>query len=235
MKYNFADFNIEVSSRWDYILNRAKDYETDFNIPHLKIAITDADLLKEASLSPQQFSSSYYEFIAVMRKLAEWLPQNDAFLLHSATFDVDGVGVAFAAHSGTGKTTHMRLWKEYLGDRMTVINGDKPMIRFFDSSPYPTAYGTPWNGKENFGCNGKTELRHICFIERSEKNYAEKAEKQEIINKIFNQVFIPRHNPQIAMKALELIDRLLSVCELWTIHCNMDSDAGEIIYKQIFK
>ena len=68
------------------------------------------------------------------RAFAEQLPHYNAFVLHSATFDVSGVGVAFAAHSGTGKTTHMMLWQKLLGERMTIVNGDKPIVRFFDES-----------------------------------------------------------------------------------------------------
>lgn len=175
------------------------------------------------------------EFTDLYRQIAEWLPNNGAFVLHSATFDVDGVGVAFAAHSGTGKTTHMNLWQQLLGDRMTIVNGDKPIVRFFDDEPEtPYAYGTPWNGKEHLGCNMRTPLKHICFIERSETNYVEKMEKSDVIDRIFNQVYMPK-DPVAVMNTMQLIDRLLSCCNLWTIHCNMDPAAADVAYNTIFK
>ena len=190
----------------------------------------------ESLIKNSEENSQYYdlEITDLSRQLAEWLPNNGAFVLHSACFDVDGVGVAFAAHSGTGKTTHMNLWQELLGDRMTIVNGDKPIVRFFEDEPEtPYAYGTPWNGKERLGCNMRTPLKHICFIERSETNYVEKMEKSDVIDRIFNQVYMPK-DPIAVMNTMQLIDRLLSCCNLWTIHCNMDPTAAEVAYKTIF-
>lgn len=179
------------------------------------------------------FSKADLQFTAMHRQISEILPLHNAFVLHSATFDVDGVGVAFAAHSGTGKTTHMNLWQQLLGDKMTIVNGDKPIVRFFDEEPEtPYAYGTPWNGKERLGCNMRTPLRHICFIERSKTNYVEKVQKQNVINNIFNQVYMPK-DPMAVMNTMKLIDRLLSCTNLWIIHCNMEPEAAEVAYNTI--
>lgn len=198
----------------------------------ISFSITEAEIIAEEN--DGIFPKSYLEFIALCRKIAEWLPQNGAFLLHSACFEVNGSGVAFAAHSGTGKTTHMLLWQRLLGEKMTVVNGDKPIIRYFESEPQvPYAYGTPWNGKERLGCNMRTPLRHICFIERSDKNYCEPITKSEAINPILNQVYMPK-NPVAMSQTLALTDRLLSDCRLWKIHCNMEPEAAEVSYKTIF-
>ena len=199
------------------------------------IMIDDLDVKNEMVLAEIKYyeSNPLLHSTAIQRKLAEWLPLHNAFVLHSATFDVDGVGVAFAAHSGTGKTTHMNLWQQLLGDRMVVVNGDKPIVRFFDEEPNtPYAYGTPWNGKEHLGCNMRTPLKHICFIERSETNYVEKVQKQDVINRIFNQVYMPK-DPVAVANTMTLIDRLLSCTDLWIIHCNMEPSAAEVAYNTI--
>ena len=96
------------------------------------------------------------------------MPDFDAFLLHAAVIEVDGLAYAFAAPSGTGKTTHIALWKKFFGDRANIINGDKPIIRFENGTPY--IYGTPWCGKEGYNINTKAPLAALCFIERSPEN-----------------------------------------------------------------
>ena len=117
---------------------------------------------------------------------------------------------------------------------MTVVNGDKPIIRFFDNEPdVPYAYGTPWNGKERLGCNMRTRLKHICFIERSEKNFCESIDKNAAVNLILNQVYIPKDSVAMA-KTLELVDKILSCCQLWKIKCNVSPDSAEISFKTIF-
>ena len=234
MNFKLADFNINFKTKYVDIQNKCGEYFTSNENDVMQFECNENDIEYEKSISEGNFSNSYIEYIALFRKLAEWLPNNGAFVLHSACFDVDGVGVAFAAHSGTGKTTHMRLWQEYLGDRMVVVNGDKPIVRFFEDEPEtPYAYGTPWNGKERLGCNMRTPLKHICFIERSETNYVEPMKKSDVIDRIFNQVYMPK-DPIAVMNTMQLIDRLLSCCKLWTIHCNMEPSAAETAYKTIF-
>lgn len=197
----------------------------------ITIHITEYDL--KAEVGGEKYRNRSID-LAIQRKIAEWLPLQDAFLLHSACFDVNGSGVAFSAHSGTGKTTHMLLWQKLLGDKMTVVNGDKPIVRFFDDEPEtPYAYGTPWCGKENLGCNMRTPLKHICFIERAEQNSCEPMEKGDAVNLIFDQVYMPK-NPAAMAQTLQLIDRLLSCCTLWKIKCNMEPQAAEVSFGAIF-
>ena len=233
MKYIFADFKCEIDPKYDYFKRKARDYEAEFSVPDFTFSASEEDLKYEQSVADGIYKEPLLEFSALLRKLGEAIPLKDAFIMHSAVFDVEGMGVALCAHSGVGKTTHLTRWKSFLGDRMTVVNGDKPIIRFMDG--VPVAYGTPWNGKENLGENTKTPIKHICFIERSSTNFAEKIGKNDGMTRIFNQVYMPRTNPPATAKTLELVDRLLETCELWIIHCNMDRDAGEIAYNNIFK
>ena len=231
--YKIADFIIDYKN----IYNTCSDWLSEYIVPDGKadftFLITSADI--EAEESPDiKASKQELQFVAMHRKLGDVLSLNGAFVFHSVAIDVGGVGVAFAAHSGTGKSTHMMRWQSFLGDKMTVVNGDKPIVRFFEDEPEtPYIYGTPWMGKENLGCNMRTQLKHICFIERSDTNFTEKAPKEQVIDRILNQVYMPK-DPTAAMNTIGLIDRLLSNCELWIIHCNMDMDAGEKAYKTIF-
>lgn len=235
MNFKIADFNISISSNTIYKYNKLSKYTSVFEKADIEINYDENDIKREKSISTIKNAEIWnYKYGMIYRKLAELLPFHSTFVLHSATFDVDGVGVAFAAHSGTGKTTHMNLWQQLLGEKMIVVNGDKPIVRFFEDEPnIPYAYGTPWNGKEGLGCNMRTPLKHICFIERSETNYVEKMNKSDAINRIFNQIYMPK-DPVAVMKTMELINRLLSCCELWIIHCNMESEAAEVAYNTIF-
>ena len=273
MNYLLADIIIGVyKNYYKTFPMMAKDFETEYPNHDLYVEVSESDVDKEYVPELANHPRGYFHSIAIFRHLAEKLPYFDAFLLHSACFDVDGVGVAFAAHSGTGKTTHMLLWKELLGDRMTIVNGDKPIVRFFDDaadletknpvgnlvgddahivpqdhrqingimdekSTYnqPFAYGTPWNGKEHLGCNMRTPLRHICFIERAAENSCEPmTDRSDAVNRIFNQVYMPK-DPMAAAKTIGLIDRLMKSCSLWIIKCNMEPSAAEVAYRTIFE
>lgn len=229
-----ADFNIEFECEHDAVERLCADYVTAEERRDLVLRVTSEDIALERKLADAEYSERYLEMIAAYRRLAEWLPYNDAFVLHSAVFDVDGTGVAFAAHSGTGKTTHLLLWQRLLGDRLTVVNGDKPIVRFFPDAPdTPIAFGTPWNGKEHLGENTRTPLKHICFIERAADNSAVPMQRDEAINLIFNQVYMPK-NPAAVLNTMRLIDRLISSCKLWKISCNMQPAAADTAFSAIF-
>ena len=237
MKYKIAGFSLEISPHeYESLYRIMHDYKSSETREDIHIDIQLNDIENEMKISETKYDApnAVLHSAAIQRKFSEWLPLNNAFMMHAATFEVNGVGVAFAAYSGTGKTTHMRLWQQLLGDKMVVVNGDKPIVRFFDEEPNtPYAYGTPWNGKERLGCNMRTPLKHICFIERSKTNFVEKMNKADAVNLIFNQVYMPK-DPIAVMNTMQLIDRLLSCCNLWKIHCNMEPQAAEIAYETIF-
>ena len=232
MIYSFADFKIEYEGLYEQMRKLCLDYEAE-GTPDFTLKLTEADIEAEKQLADGVYSNGYIETIAFYRKLADWLPQNNAFVLHSALFDVDGTGIAFAAHSGTGKTTHMRLWKKLLGERLTVVNGDKPIVRFFEGESTAYGYGTPWCGKERMGTNTKTQVKHICFIERAEENSCAPMEPSEAVDFIFNQVYMPK-DPMSTLATMQLINRLINSCSLWKIRCNMDITAAETAYNKIF-
>lgn len=65
--------------------------------------------------------------------------------MHGAVVAWKDQGYLFTAPSGTGKSTHLALWKKYLGDQAEVINGDKPFLKVMEDEVW--VYGTPWAGK----------------------------------------------------------------------------------------
>ena len=233
MKCRFADINYDISNIYEGVAKRCEEYSIPNDaVCDEKIAITKEDI--DSEKNDCGYSPQYLEFIALCRKISDKLPLRNAFLMHSAVFEVKGAGIALAAASGTGKTTHMMLWQKLLGERLTIVNGDKPFVRFFENEPEtPYAYGSPWNGKEGLSCNKRVPLRHICFIERAEENSCEPIGADEALNLIFNQLYIPKE-PSAAASALSLTDRLITSCKLWRIRCNMDISAAQTAYNAIF-
>lgn len=54
----------------------------------------------------------------------------EAIAIHSSTIECEGRAVLFLGESGTGKSTHTRLWQEHIpGARL--LNDDSPIIRMY--------------------------------------------------------------------------------------------------------
>lgn len=201
--------------------------------PQISLAITEEDIDYETQHVNGNCTRLNSILVAYLRKLVECFVNFDILLLHASLIDVCGVGVAFLAPSGTGKTTHTLLWKKLLGEKVTVINGDKPFVRFLENQKFPIGYGTPWKGKERLGNTSKVTIKHLCFIERAETNSCEKIDAKCITQLLFKQLHIPKNSAQSISKGLKFTNKFLSSVTVWKIKCNMDIEAAEVAYNTI--
>ena len=160
-KYKMADKVIEVTSIYEKVHRYCKDYESgeaaDFSVSTTQADI-DFETQRELKCAehdgrpPLNSPDDYREELAVYRKIAEKMPEYDTFLFHGSCVAVDGAAYCFTAKSGTGKSTHTRLWREMPGERAVMINDDKPLIRIRDGQA--TVFGTPWDGKHHLSTSG---------------------------------------------------------------------------------
>ena len=67
-----------------------------------------------------------------------------AVAIHTSTIVYRDKAVLFLGESGTGKSTHTRLWREHI-EGAVLLNDDSPIVRIHDGKPY--VYGSPWSGK----------------------------------------------------------------------------------------
>ena len=140
----------------------------------------------------------------------------------------DGMAYAFAAPSGTGKTTHTRLWLQQFGSRAQVINGDKPVYRFLDQRLY--ACGTPWQGKEQMGNNLICPVQAICFLEQSPNNEIRPLQPAEINSRIFRQILIPKEEQDFD-RFWPLLERLVTSVNFYLLKCNREPEAAQLAYQ----
>ena len=184
----------------------------------------DSEMARDAASGG--FSRAYYEQLALYRKICAELLGRGAFLMHCAVIEYAGKGYAFAAPSGTGKTTHIRLWRELLGEQVTIVNGDKPILRVTEGKIY--AYGTPWCGKEGYNVNTRVPLHALCFLERAEENRIVSLSDTEAMPRLFSQIMIA-DSTDLA-RQLELVDALVTKVPMYKLGCNMDIEAASVAY-----
>lgn len=236
-KYKIADKTVEVNSIYDEVHEYCSDYLTDEPADY-SVTTTQADIDFEREKSARedeiegipvrQFSDSYLEELAVYRKIAEQMITYDTILFHGSVVAVDGVGYLFTAKSGTGKSTHTRLWREYFGDKAVMVNDDKPLLKITDSGVI--AYGTPYNGKHRLGANISVPLKAICILTRTADNHIEPISFEQAYKMLLQQVYRPADSI-LMMKTLDLIDRLADGVKLYRLGCNMDISAAKVSYE----
>ena len=238
--YRIADTIISITSLYNEVHWLCTDYRSGIEdgLPvDIDVVTAKEDIDYERIMSARQdeangipvrhFSDAYLETLAVYRRIAEAMPCRDTVLLHGSAVAVDGEGYIFMAKSGTGKSTHTRLWRELLGDRAVMVNDDKPLIRVKDSGA--VVYGTPWDGKHRLSNNMSVPLRAVCILERSEYNTIRQINARDVYPMLLQQIYRPGDAAAMAM-TLTLVDRLAASVSLWRLGCNTDIEAAEVAY-----
>ena len=194
------------------------------------IAFEQADLLEEAhrdGFRPRVFTDPFLERAAIQRSFAEFLFDFDTLLFHGSAIAVDAEGYVFTAHSGTGKSTHTRLWREVFGSRAVMVNDDKAFLRITDDCVL--SYGSPWSGKHGLDTNTCLPLKGICFLRRGLENMISRADPEACIGEMIHQCLIPE-DPQAEAKAYGLVNRLAEQVTLWEMECTKDPAAALMAY-----
>ena len=210
--------------------------------PQIRVTVTSADLERERNMVRQQealeelphqvYPLPELELLALHRNIAESLFDFDTLMFHGSCVAVDGSGYLFTAKSGTGKSTHTRLWRQLLGDRAMMINDDKPMLRM--TGEQVLAYGTPWNGKHRLSTNTYVPLRAICLLERGEENSIQPISVREVLVELLQQSNRPQ-NPGLMPKYMELLDRLARDVRFYRLRCNMEPEAARVSFDTMSK
>ena len=235
--YKFADKIIEIQSIHNQVHHYCKDYTCE-GTPDFSVEISQSDIEFERKKSESEFafegkkmpnfSNAELETTAVYRKIAEIMPSFDTIVFHGSVIAVDGEAFLFTAKSGTGKSTHTRLWRELFGDRTVMVNDDKPLLKITENSVI--AYGSPYNGKHHLGCNMSAPLKGICILKRGQENTISQISKAQAYPMLMQQVHRPKDGMQLA-KVLKLIDRLSQNTSLFELHCNMEPEAAKVAYE----
>ena len=205
MLLEIAGLVIDVKNKYKYFEALSKEYITSDKTPDFTVEVPDSVLKKAISDNPE-YSDDYIEALQIYRIICKKMLKYDAMLMHCAAISVDNEAYLFTAVSGTGKTTHISLWKKKFKEKCIVVNGDKPILRLIDGKFY--ACGTPWRGKENYGENIMVPVKAICILERGEENSIKKIAPYDAISTVITQTL--RTNDMDEMdKMLSLTDKLL--------------------------
>lgn len=181
-------------------------------------------------IPPRKLSDEYLAFIAIQRRLAEILFDYETLVFHGSVVAVDGEAYLFTAKSGTGKSTHTRLWRELFGERAIMVNDDKPFLRITEEGVL--AYGSPWNGKHGLGTNTCLPLRAICILERGEENAIREIPANDALFMLLQQSNRPMDKSKMPAY-LELLDKLSRSVKFYRMSCNMDPEAAIMSYEEM--
>ena len=225
-----AGIRIRIENRYPFIERQCRGFVVEGEDYAFSVSVTNDEIHEEQKHG--EFSDGYCESICMYRHICEILPSYNVFLMHSSVVEVDGYAYAFTAKSGVGKSTHTALWLKNVPNAR-VLNGDKPLYRLEEDGSL-TAFGTPWNGKENWGENISAPLAAICFIERGVENSICRADEDDVVNRLMHQLYL-RGSRQSVTQQLILMDALVRAVPYYVLHCNISDEAALLAWNMMKK
>ena len=231
-----AGISVEVHALFDSSKDYCREYLCE-NVPDMTVTITQEDLACEREKSAyadraegipvRNPPAAYLEPTAIQRKIAEKFFTYDTLLFHGSAVAVDGMAYLFTAKSGTGKSTHTRLWRELFGKGAVMVNDDKPFLRIAEDGVL--VCGSPWNGKHRLDSNVCVPLKAVCILERGEENRIKQISAKEALPMLLQQSNRPL-DAKLLPKYMELLNELAERVEFYHLQCNMEPEAAKISF-----
>lgn len=194
-----ADLVTEIPEAGD-LVSRSRDYI--YNGKKGADIVIRTDLFRPDAW--QGLSGDDYIYMESGSRFYFELLKYDGMMLHASAVELDDKAYLFSAPSGTGKSTHTRLWQKVFGSGAIVFNDDKPALRRLDGTWY--AYGTPWCGKDGINQNRKGPLAGICFLKQGSENRIRRLGAAEAVQNLVWQT-------KRRFKLMESLDRMLPLVD----------------------
>ena len=216
-----------LHSEREFTADFCRDYLTD-DAPLFEVETTKEAVEKETHDADEPTTYEYAEALCLYREIAERLPLYDRAVFHGAAIEYGGKAYLFTAPSGTGKTTHISLWRKYLGRDVKIINGDKPILRKTEDGI--TVWGTPFAGKEGWQRNVSASLAGICFLAQGKDNTVTKCGGGLFI-RLLEQTFRP-YGKEAMQHTASLVQALCGL-PCYELSCDISESAVKASFEAL--
>lgn len=159
--------------------------------------------------------------------------QHQLILIHASVIAHRGKqGVAFLGKSGTGKSTHSRLWLQHVPET-ELLNDDNPAIRIEDNGKV-FIYGTPWSGKTPCYKNRKVELKAFVRLEQAPYNKFTKQENMHSLIAVLPSCTAIRWNKTLFQAMTDTLSQIVGKVTVGQLECLPDAQAAYVSSTAVF-
>lgn len=207
---------------WEFV--RIKE-----NLVLLQIEVDDNwENLKILEDNTQTYGNVAFEYLA---HIMPGLCLKKFFLtFHGVLLEYQGAGIIISAPSGTGKTTHARLWRDY--KNALIINGDRATCG--KEGNIWQGWGLPWSGTSGEQINRMVKIKAMVVLERSLQNEAHLVDKKDTLRYVLPHLQFPTWDSELVGMGLDLLNDFLLQIPVIRLCCRADTEAVDVL-EQVLK
>ena len=152
-------------------------------------------------------------------------------LFHSSTVVWQDKAYMFLGKSGTGKSTHTKLWLKYI-EGTHLLNDDNPVVRIAKDGT-PMVCGSPWSGKTPCYKNEVYPIGGIVKLDQYPENRIKTLSVLEAYAIIKSSVSSKRWEQTIADGLHNTTEAIIKRCKVYHLDCLPDEAAAKLCWENI--
>ncbi|MGM9774401.1 MAG: hypothetical protein ACI3Y2_04290 [Candidatus Egerieousia sp.] len=168
---------------------------------------------------------------ALMMMFAYAGAQKGVLLQHASVIKRNGKGFLFLGKSGTGKSTHSRLWLNNI-DGCELLNDDNPALRENEAG-IPYVFGTPWSGKTPCYKNDKAVIGGFVKLSQAPVNKIKKLGTIQSYAAIIPTLSNLRWERSTSDNLNATVNSLISKVPTYALDCLPDADAARVSFEAL--
>ena len=138
-------------------------------------------------------------------------------------------GYLFLGHSGTGKSTHARMWLQAFPDAW-LLNDDNPILRVMDNGEV-RVYGSPWSGKTPCYKNQYVRVGGIVKLSQAPHNKLRKLSLPEAYAYILSSASGLKVESKMTDSMHETIKHVVTHVGCYHLDCLPNTEAAEVCWE----
>lgn len=169
--------------------------------------ITDITLVKESeSFFLIYFLRTAYGIISAYHKTLK---------IHASVIEKDGKALIFLGKSGAGKSTHSKLWQEFVSG-CSLLNDDEPIIRIMNDGTIKV-FGAPWSGSTPCYRNVHADVSAFVHLHQSDENRLTKLNGVESFSSLLKSTAIMRSDSNNKTMIISMINDILEKISVYRL------------------
>lgn len=180
-----------------------------------------------ASISPDSPDCGLILCSMLRIAFAQAVLLRDGISLHASVVAADGKAFLFLGKSGTGKSTHARMWLRNIPGSH-LLNDDNPAVRVQNGEVI--AFGTPWSGKTPCYRNESFPVGGIVRLVQSDADIFTKKDEVAAFVALLPSCSVVHSDEGLQSRLCDTIATIVELVPVGELKCLPDNESAIVCY-----